>query len=429
MNTAHLNTAGTGRMPAAVRAVLADATARDDLYGPYDLEEHLGAVLHTEVYDRLGALLGVPAAHTALFTSAAAAFEFFVSRLALTSGDRIWTTPYEGVAHLTTLYALRDRTHCTLEVVPLRADGDLDLEWMSAHLDEDVALVSVAHVAGTVGTVSPVEAVGRLLAGRRARYAVDASHSVGRLPVHAAAIGCDLLTADGWRFLRGPDSIGFAYAAPTLRTALTGYAPQAPHPASVAALNAALAHHAAAARLPRRDLTAELRTVLERTPGIELLTPGAEPLGSGAESLAPGTEPPTAGTEPLGPGREQSGILAFRHAELPAALIRRGLARRGVVVWKTVAQETPLHLPGRGVTTALRASVHYDNTPEDIARFDQALQDVLAELREELRAREQSTPVRLLAPAAAGPAARGQVVPTRAPARRGHLTLLAGAAG
>ncbi|MDJ0384761.1 aminotransferase class V-fold PLP-dependent enzyme [Streptomyces sp. G-G2] len=429
MNTAHLNTAGTGRMPAAVRSVLADATARDDLYGPYDLEEHLGAVLHTEVYERLGALLGVPAAHTALFTGAAPAFEFLVSRLALTPGDRIWTTPYEGVAHLTTLYALRDRTHCTVEVVPLRADGDLDLEWMSAHLDEDVALVSVAHVAGTLGTVSPVEAVGRLLAGHRARYAVDASHSVGRLPVDAAAIGCDLLTADGWRFLRGPDSIGFAYAAPTLRTGLTGYAPQAPHPAAVAALNAALAHDAAAARLPRRDLTPELRAVLERTPGIELLTRGAEPVAPSAELPAAGAEPAGPGAGPAGPGREQSGILAFRHADLPAAPIRRGLARRGVVVWKTVAQETPLHLPGRGVTTALRASVHYDNTPEDIDRFDHALQEVLQELREELRAREQSSPVRVLAPAASGSAAPRQAGPARTPARRGHLTLLAGAAG
>ncbi|WP_330335494.1 aminotransferase class V-fold PLP-dependent enzyme (plasmid) [Streptomyces sp. NBC_00536] len=408
MNTAHLDTAGSGRMPAAVRAVLADATARDDLYGPYDLEERLGAVLHTEVYARLGGLLGVPAADTALFTGAAAAFDSCVAGLApaLGPGHRIWTTPYEGVARLTTLYALRDRTHCTLEVVPLRADGGLDLEWMGAHLDEDVALVSVTHVAATLGTVSPVEAVGRLLAGHRAVYAVDASHSVGRLPVDATAIGCDLLTADGWRFLRGPDSIGFAYVAPALRSALTGHAHPQPHPAAVAALNEALAHHAAAELLPRRDLQTELRAVLERTPGIELLTPDA-PAGPDA---------------PGAPEREQSGILAFRHADLPAALIRRGLARRGVVVWKTVGQETPLHLPARGVTTALRASVHYDNTPEDIARFDEALQDVLAELREELRARdEQNAPVRLLAPAASGPA-----TPTRAPARRGHLTLVAG---
>ncbi|MET9697441.1 aminotransferase class V-fold PLP-dependent enzyme [Streptomyces sp. NPDC006529] len=393
MNTAHLDTAGTGRMPAAVRAVLADATTRDDLYGPYDLEERLGAVLHTEVYARLGDLLGVPAADTVLFTGAAAAFEACVSGLDLTPGDRVWTTPYEGVARLGALHDLRDRTRCTLEVVPLRADGGLDLEWMSAHLDEDVALVSVTHVAPTLGTVTPVEAVGRLLAGHRARYAVDASHSVGRLPVDAAALGCDLLTADGWRFLRGPDSIGFAYVAPALRASLAGGAHPLPHPAAVAALNAALAHHAAAARLPRRDLTAELRAVLERTPGIEVLTPA----------------------------RERSGILAFRHADLPAGLVRRALARRGVVVRKTVAQETPLHRPRPEVTTALRASVHYDNTPEDIARFDEALRETIAELRAERRAAERTAPVRTLGPVSTGPAAPG-----RAPARRGHLTLVAG---
>lgn len=179
--TTHLNSAGTGRMPAAVRAVLADRTAQDDR-GPYAPEESLAPVLDAEIHERLGALLGVPARRTALFTGAADAFDSYVSRLPLGPGDRIWTTPHEGVARLVTLHALRARTRCTLEVVPLREDGDLDLDWMREHLDEHVALVSVVHVSSACGTVNPVEAIGRLLAAHRALYAVDASHSVGRLP-------------------------------------------------------------------------------------------------------------------------------------------------------------------------------------------------------------------------------------------------------
>lgn len=347
-STAHLNSAGTGRMSPAVRAVLADRTAHDDR-GPYAPRENYGPVLEAEVHARLGALLGVPARRTALFTGAADGFDSFVSRLPLGPGDRIWTTPHEGVARLVTLHALRDRTRCTLEVVPLREDGDLDLDWMREHLDEHVALVSVVHVSSACGTVNPVEVIGRLLATSRALYAVEASHSVGRLPVDAARIGCGLLTADGWRFLRGPVGAGFGYVDPGLGESMA----RLPAAAAVAALNEALAVHAADTSLPYEDLLPLLREALGRLPGIRLLTPG----------------------------REQAGIVGFRHEEVPAALIRRGLARRGVVVRKSVAQETPLHPASRTGTTAVEASVHYDNTPADIDRFTLALGEVLREER------------------------------------------------
>lgn len=353
---AHLDTAGTGRMTTAVRAVLTECVRLEDRYGPYGLEEHLGDVLHTEIHRRLAQLLNVPAADTALFTGAAAAYHSFVSRIPLGPGDRIWTTPYEDVANLTTLYALRNRTRCRLEVVPLSPDGDLDLEWMATHIDNDVALVSVAHVPSSCGIANPVEAVGRILAPHRCLYAVDASYAVGQLPVDAARIGCHLLTGDAWRFLRGPQTVGFAYVAPRLEETLAeaGPIPAAlPESAAVAALNAALADHTQTAEAPRETLLAQLRAAVQEIPGTELIAPG----------------------------RVQSGILTFRHSDLPAALIRHKLAAHGVAVWKTVPQQTPLLMPERAGTTAVRASVHHDNSAQDVARLGQALREILHQAR------------------------------------------------
>ncbi|MFJ3309377.1 aminotransferase class V-fold PLP-dependent enzyme [Streptomyces sp. NPDC086549] len=396
----HLNAAGLGRMPEAVRAVLTEWTRHEDRYGPHELEEHLDDVLHREIHERLAALLGAPPGDTVLFTGAADAFATLLSRLPIGPRDRIWTTPYEGAANLTTLFALRDRTRCGLDVVPLRPDGDLDLEWMASHIDDSVALVSVAHVPAGCGIVNPVEDVGRILAPYRCLYAVDASYAVGQLPVDAARIGCQLLTGDGWRFLRGPQSVGFAYVAPELRHALAPYglAPHVPpHGAAVAALNTALAEHGAA--VPDEDLAIGLRATVEEAPGTELIAPG----------------------------RIQSGILTFRHDELPAALVRRQLAAHGVVVWKTVAQETPLYLPGRGITTAVRASVHHDNSPQDIAWFGEALRDVLAEPRHRPVRVSRAVPAAVPAAvpsAGAAPAARIPLPRQRTAGR--HLALVSG---
>ncbi|MFJ7968327.1 aminotransferase class V-fold PLP-dependent enzyme [Streptomyces sp. NPDC096324] len=350
----HLDPAGTGRMPAAVREVLTEWTRFEDRYGPYELDERLEDVLHREIHERLAALLGTPPGDTFLCTGAADAFAAVLSRLPLGPRDRVWATPYESAANLSTVLALRARTGCRLEVVPLRPDGDLDLEWMARHIGGDVALVCVPYVPSGCGIVHPVEDIGRLLAPHRCLYAVDASYAVGQLPLDAARIGCHLVTGDGWRFLRGPYAAGFAGVAPRLRTMLAphGGPPLVPpHGAAAAALNRALALHTAPP--PGRDLALGLRAAVEDT----------------------------AGTELIAPGRLQSGIVTFRHPDVPAALVRRRLADRGVVVGKTVAHEVPLYLPERGVVTAVRASVHHDNSAEDIEVFAHALKDAVTETR------------------------------------------------
>jgi selenocysteine lyase/cysteine desulfurase len=362
----HLNTAGQGRMPEAVRTVLTECVRLEDRFGPHELEERVGDLVHGEVHQRLERLLNTPDGHTELFTGGAAAFEALVSGLTLGRRDRIWTTPYESAAHLATLRSVRDRTRCRLEVVPLLPDGDLDLDWMTTHIDDSVALVSVTHVPATRGIVNPVEDIGRLLAPYRCLYAVDAAYSLGQLPVDVSRIGCHLLTGDGWRFLRGPRSVGFAYVASRLREELSRadpgdevprtavLTPPVPEPvpatAAVAAFSTALAHHAETPAPPYDELVPALRSAVEAVPGTGLLAPG----------------------------RRHSAVLAFHHPQMSAALIRRGLAERGVAVWKTVAEQTPLLVRSRCGATALRASVHDGNTQQDIADFAEALAEVVA---------------------------------------------------
>ncbi|MEU6213376.1 aminotransferase class V-fold PLP-dependent enzyme [Streptomyces sp. NPDC047023] len=304
---------------------------------------------HTRARTHLGRLWGVPAGHTHLTTGADDTFDTLVRDTPLTPRDRIWTTPHESVARLHTLHTLRDRTRCRLEVVPLRPDGDLDLDWMRHHLDDDVALVSVTHLSPACGTVNPVTAIGRLLAPHRARYALDASHSAGLLPLDAAATGCHLLTADAFRFLNGPPDTGIAYTTPHPGAPADSTPPPAPHPAAVTALADTLTHHTPAATQPPTDHLPRLRAALARTPGITLL--------------------PT--------GTRQAGILAFRHDHLDAGTLRHALARRAVLLSKTVAHEHPLHPASRTGAPALHASLHPTTTAHDIDRLAHTLTEVL----------------------------------------------------
>ncbi|MFD4625573.1 aminotransferase class V-fold PLP-dependent enzyme [Streptomyces sp. NPDC058475] len=371
----HLNTAGAGLMPQTVRAAMTACIEREAATGCYETEEFFDDVLQREVYQRLARVVGAPAEDVALFDSATRAWCAVVPRLGLGPSDTVWVTPYEYAGNLISLFALRDRTGCRIEVVPTLPGGDLDLDWMAANISDQVAFVSVTHIPSGCGIVNPVEEIGRILAPYRCFYAVDACQSIGQVPVDVARIGCQLLTGAGRKFLRGPRGTGFAYVAPELRQALatdfhdlhvahvdsaTGYRVTDTSArglelaerttAAVAGLNAALTLHESGTPFDHKELFQALRATVAGTPGVELIAPG----------------------------EVQSGIVSFRHPGLPADRIRRALGEQGINVWKIVGNHTPLYMAQRGVDTAVRASVHYYNTLEEIDAFGRALREAVA---------------------------------------------------
>lgn len=372
----HLNTAGAGRVPEDVRRTMADVLDREAATGCYETEGHLDGIVNDEMYRRLARVLGAPVGDVAVFDSATRAWCSVIPRLGLGPGDRVWVTPYEYAGNLITLFNLRDRTGCRIEVVPTLPGGDLDLEWMAAHIADDVALVSVTHIPSGCGIVNPVEEIGRLLAPYRCFYAVDACQSVGQIPVDVRRIGCQLLTGAGRKFLRGPRGTAFAYVAPELRAALatdfhdlhvaridsaTGYRVHdgsarslelaERSTAAMAGFNTALTLFEEGTPFDNKEVFEALRATLEGVPDVDLIAPGTQ----------------------------QSGILSFRHPAVPAGTIVARLAEQHVNAWKIVGHHTPLYMAERGVDTAVRVSTHYYNTVAEIDRFGGALREILRE--------------------------------------------------
>lgn len=210
----HLNNAGSALQPAIVTDTVVAHLRREEEIGGY--EAHAEARDRVAgVYASVGALVNAPTERVALVESATVAWDRGLQAIAfsdpLVSGDRMLVSGSEYASNVLPLLQLARRTGATVEVIPDGADGAVDVEALGDMLDDRVRIVSVNHAPSQNGLVNDVVAIGDMLRmhGSPAWYLVDACQSVGQMPVDMGRIGCDVLSATGRKFLRGPRATGF----------------------------------------------------------------------------------------------------------------------------------------------------------------------------------------------------------------------------
>ncbi len=124
-------------------------------------------------------------------------------------GRHIITTSIE---HRAVLESCRFLEGQGFEVTRLPVDSEamVDPADVKKALREDTILISVMHANSEVGTIQPVEEIGAIAREAGVPFHVDATQTVGRLPVPVDAIGADLLACSAHK-LYGPKGIGALY--------------------------------------------------------------------------------------------------------------------------------------------------------------------------------------------------------------------------
>ncbi len=97
-----------------------------------------------------------------------------------------------------------------LTVLPVGADGLVDLASLAAAIDERTALVSVMAVNNEIGVIQPIAEIGRLAHARGALFHTDAAQAAGKIALDVEAMNVDLASISGHK-LYAPMGIGALY--------------------------------------------------------------------------------------------------------------------------------------------------------------------------------------------------------------------------
>lgn len=135
------------------------------------------------------------------------------------AGDEILITTIEHHANIVPWQLLAQQTGAVLRVAPVNDRGELILDQFAALLSGRTKLVSITHVANSLGTVNPIEEIIALSHAYGVPVLVDAAQSTPHTPVNVQALDADFLVFSGHKVF-GPTGIGALYGKAELLEAM-----------------------------------------------------------------------------------------------------------------------------------------------------------------------------------------------------------------
>ncbi|MCE5315760.1 MAG: aminotransferase class V-fold PLP-dependent enzyme [Parachlamydia sp.] len=364
----HFNNAGAALIPAPVIDAVNSHFQLEIEMGGYEAAD-LKADDIQQFYASAARLIHCDPAEIAYIENATRAWDFAFYSLVFKPGDKILTAVAEYASNYLAYLQIAKKTGAIIEVIQNDASGQLSLTDLARRMDDKVKLIAVTHIPTNGGLINPAAEVGKIAKAANVFYLLDATQSVGQMPMDVQELGCDALCATGRKYLRGPRGTGFLYVsnrvmqtmeppfidlhaavwksrdkyelAPDARRFETWETNYSNKLGLKAAIDYALSWGLENTWERVRFLGDSLRGKLRAIPGVSV------------HDL----------------GERKSGIVTFTVHSLTPQEVLKKLKEKKMNVSVSLAEYSLLDMDQRGLRALVRSSVHYYNTEEELNRF------------------------------------------------------------
>jgi cysteine desulfurase / selenocysteine lyase len=366
------NNAGASLQPRPVVARVIEHLRLEEQVGGYEAADRVAPELE-RLYSGVARLLHCAPEEIALQENSTRAWDMAFYALRFAPGDRIVTAANEYASNYIAFLQVAQRTGAEICVVESDQTGEIDLEALRRQLDGRVKLIALTHIPTNGGLVQPAAQVGALARQAGIPFLLDATQAAGQMHLDVDDLGCDMLSATGRKYLRGPRGTGFLYVRramleqmepPLLDMQGATWVSRNKFELRGDARRFETWESAAATRLGfgvaiEYALALGLKKIERRVQGLAALL---------RERLAA-----VQGVTVRDLGRVRCGIVTFTCAGHSAGEVMQWLRTNGIAVRITERSATLIDMEQRNLDELVRASVHYYNTECEIERLCEAL--------------------------------------------------------
>jgi len=364
----HFNNAGSALPPDPVRLATIQYLEEEMTHGGYETKEKYTADFE-QAYASIGKFLNAEAREIAIMENATVAWHASFHAIDLKDGDEILISQADYSSYYLSYLHMQREKDIKVRMVPNDEYGQIDVNALDSMIGPRSRVIALGHVPTNSGLVSPAKAVGEVARRHNLIYILDACQSAGQIPLDVKELGCDILSAAGRKYVRGPRGTGFLYVSDRLRDDLIPavidlhsaqwtstntyqfrndarkFENWESNYAGIMGLKVAIeyATNVGMDRIWKRTqaLGGSLRAAMQAIPGVALHDSGAV----------------------------KGGIVSFSVAGKSAIEVKAYMRENGVNVSWMDQPSARLELEAKGIDEIVRASVHYYNTEEEISRF------------------------------------------------------------
>jgi cysteine desulfurase/selenocysteine lyase len=211
-NYIYINTAAASAPPRQVVNAIMDYLQKTASLGPY-----LPA-FRKDVYQKIdetrvkaGSFIGAKATEIAFVKNGTEGINFIANGLPWEEGDEIILADIEFHSNYTPWLKLRDTRKVSLRIIKTDESGVIDVNLIAKQITKRTKLITVSHLPNASGALQEVEQICKLAKENDVLTLINASQTLGLVPIDVKELDCDFLTACGRKWLRGPEGSGILY--------------------------------------------------------------------------------------------------------------------------------------------------------------------------------------------------------------------------